>query len=241
MPAYAADARYLRAGLRAAAAGLPVALQLSTTSTPPSPTPPADWLFWLSDAPLPAAWHEAVRKGAHVWQEAPGAGAADTASLAMTAAEEALVTLFRRDKAPPASTLSAGTVPIWADGRGRAVLSRREFGKGAVYQLHTRLSPAWSEIADSPILPTQLLSLLEPELAESTLPAAAHDQRALDPAQFSLTNSKLKSAATFGTVAPAVFRSTDLRPWLVLAAGLLFALERLLARRREAAALSSTS
>ena len=237
---YASDARYLRAGLRAAAIGLPVPLALTTTAQIPASTVPADWLFWLSDAPLPAAWRTAAGKGTKIWQEARGAGLADTATLATNEAEAAAVAVFRRDDIAPVKTAR----PLWTDGQGRPVLTRQAQDAGTIYQLHTRLNPAWSELGDDPTLPARLLALLQPALADD-LPSAGtaldqalatHDQRALDPTQ--LFSGNAASTKTSPPVPPA-FRVTDLRPWLVLAAGLLFLLERLLARRREVRTLSS--
>ncbi|GAA3965729.1 BatA domain-containing protein [Hymenobacter antarcticus] len=241
---YAADARYLRAALRAAAVGLPVPLALTTTAQIPTSTTPADWLFWLSDAPLPAEWRTALSKGTKIWQEARGAGVADTATLATNEAVAAAVVVFRRDKIVPLKT----ALPLWTDSQGRPVLTRQAQDAGAIYQLHTRLDPAWSELGDDPALPAQLLALLQPALTDGP-PApetaldqalATQDQRVLDPAQlFNGSASPAKTnPAPLMRLTPA-FRVTDLRPWLVLAAGLLFLLERLLARRREVRTLSS--
>ena len=249
-PAYAPDARYLQAGLRAAAAGLTQPLALSTTMVPPNPDTAPDWLFWLSDAPLPAAWRRAARAGTQVWQAAAGPGVADTAHLATTASAGGPVAVFRRDNKEAA----AGTAqPLWADAQGRAVLARQALGQGALYRLHTRLNPTWSELADDPELPARLLRLLQPALTDAPnapvsaadLALATHDQRALDPAQLagqSLLPSppKTNRAPPAATAVPRAYRRTDLRPWWVLAAGLLFALERLLARRREAEHLPSS-
>ncbi|WP_310391429.1 BatA domain-containing protein [Hymenobacter sp.] len=249
---YAADARYLRAGLRAAATGLPVPLALSTAAAPPNPATAPDWLFWLADAPLPAAWNAAVRRGTRVWQEATGPGVADNAQLEPAAANETPVAVRRRNSPQPRQAVGR---PLWADGRGRAVLSRRDAGQGAVYRLHTRLTPPWSELGDSPVLPARLLALLQPELTDADAPAAtaldqalaAQDRRALDPAQIS-ASARPAVPGPPATVpppvatnaVPSVFYFTNLRPWLVLVAGLLFALERLLARRREAQVSSAT-
>ncbi|MCC3152310.1 BatA domain-containing protein [Hymenobacter sp. BT770] len=248
---YASDARYMQAGLRAAAAGLPVPLALSTTSTPPSPTTSPDWLFWLTDAPLPTAWRDAVKAGAQVWLEAPGAGVVDKASLAVTEADEIPATIFRHSAKQPRQATAAASYPLWTDGRGRAVLSRQKLGQGAFYQLATRLAPAWSDLADNPTLPTRLLALLQPETADAVdiaEPAlakelASHDQRALDPTQLRLSAGAAAgtSAVVTASAVPQSFRQSDLRPWLVLVAGLLFALERLLARRRETQALPSST
>ncbi len=232
--AYAADARYLQAGLRAAATGLPLPLALTTTTQIPAPATRPDWLFWLSEAPVPAAWQTAVNQGANVWQEATGPGVADTASFATDAPEAAAVRIFRRSAVAPLQT----ALPLWTDGRGQALLTRKASGQGAVYQLQTRLNPTWSELADAPQLPARLLNLLQPESAfDPTL--AAHDQRAIDPTQLAVVRPTLPLATVPGPA--ATFRRTDLRPWLVLAAGLLFLLERLLARRREARTLTLTT
>ncbi|WP_375417835.1 BatA domain-containing protein [uncultured Hymenobacter sp.] len=258
-PAFAADARCLQAGLRAAAVGLPAPLDLRVVAAPPDTATAPDWLFWLSDAPLPAAWQAAVRGGTRVWQEAAAPGIADPARL-VGAAGEAAVTMLRRS----APSVPAAGVPLWTDGRGRAVLARRELGQGAFYQLHTRLSPAWSELAESPDLPARLLTLLAPAPTDEAAPVAlppypaptttqaltqklaAYDQRALDPAQLYAAGAGRKRAARpvasgDAEATPPAFRLTDLRPWLVLVAGLLFALERWLAWRRTRPALSSVA
>jgi len=241
-PEYALDARYLLAGVRAAATGLPVPLALRTTTAPPPATTPTDWLFWLSSAPLPAEWQAAVRRnGTKVWQEATGAGVADISRLVPVAADEVPATIVKRQQ--PDSLAASAATALWADGQGRAVLSRLARGQGAIYQLHTRLNPSWSDLADSPALPARLLALLQPETTDALLPMqpsgpdqalAAQDQRALDPAQlYASTAAPAQPAAVPQGPTPLASRQMDLRPWFVLLAGLLFACERLLARRRD--------
>jgi hypothetical protein len=242
-PAFAADARYLQAALQAASVGLPVRLALTTTANPPILGGAPDWLFWLADAPLPAAWQQAVKAGAHVWQEAAGPGTAVTGHLLFEGPDQASpVMLFRRGIPKPSPASALAGVPVWADAQGRPVLSWYPVGRGAFYQLHTRLHPDWSNLADSPALPAQFLALLQPELtdaaiaAETTLDSVftAHDQRALDPAQIQVSSKAGTPGQATATASPAppAFRQTDLQPWLVLAAAVLFLLERLLARQR---------
>ena len=244
-PQYAADARCLEAASRAAALGLAIPPRLRRVTVPPAHLG-TGWTFWLSDKPLPATWRADVRRGGHLWREAAGPGVADTAQLA-TATKAASVAVFRRGTEGDLQT----TTPVWSDGRGRAVLTRQPLGRGAIYQLNTRLSPAWSELADDPQLPARLLALLQPEPTdEFSLPASApdhlqsDDRRALDPTQL-LTGSQPgaeKMAHSAKAVpAPEAFRFTDFRPWLVLMAGLLFLGERLLARRREMRTLTATA
>ncbi|MFD1469781.1 BatA domain-containing protein [Hymenobacter caeli] len=225
-PGHAEEARYLRAALQAAALGLAAPLQLTTATVAPASATGVNWLFWLSDAPVPAAWRAAAARGAHVWQAAAGPGAADTAQLVAPAAEAAAVALFRRTRLP--ATVGA---PLWTDARGRAVLTRQAVGQGAFYYLATRLQPAWSELADSPALPALLLEVLRPARAAAAFDA--HDQRAFDAAQL-----PAGPAAAVRARPATAYTFADLRPWLVLLALLLFAAERGLARRT--AALSPT-
>lgn len=221
------EARYLRAALQAAAVGLPVPLAVTTTATEPAPDSAPDWLFWLSNQPLPTAWRAQVPRGLRVWQSAPGAGQPDTASLATAETAGAPpIRLLRRGRL----RLPVGSYPRWADGQGRAVLAEARQGPGAIYQLATRLLPTWSTLAESPALPALLLDLLatNPQLGTDSL-LTAYDQRRLDPAQLPARSVPLSGRLA---AAPAAYRLTDLRPWLGLLAALLLGLERWLAQRR---------
>jgi hypothetical protein len=95
-----------------------------------------------------------------------------------------------------------------------------------------------------------LLELLRPDSrADGGAPAepltqslAANDQRALDPAQLRMSATGTKPALEVAASGPKQdILLTDLRSWLVLLAGVLFAIERLLAHRRETKTLVSTT
>jgi hypothetical protein len=225
--AYAAEARYLRAALQAASVGLPGSLTLTVSPSLPAAADAPNWLFWLPAAPVPAAWRARVPGGLHLWQAPAGPGAPDTSLLvALGLAAELPATLWRR----AALTTPAGTAALWADAQGRPVLTQQALGQGAVYQATTRLNPAWSTLADNPALPALLLDLLQPAPAGTALARLqAYDQRRLDATQLPPPQRPV-----LGTVIPPAFRLLDLRPWLVLLAGLLLALERRLAARRAA-------
>lgn len=226
-PALAAEARYLRAALRAASVGLPGPLLLTVSATPPAATTAPDWLFWLPATPLPAAWRAQAAQGLHVWQAPSGPGTPDTTLLvAPGLAGEMPVTSWRR------TTLAtpSGTEILWADAQGRPMLTRQALGQGAVYQAATRLNSVWSTLADNPALPALLLDVLQPAPAGAELARLhAHDQRRLD-----LTQLPTPQRGAASTAIPPAFRLLDLRPWLVLLAGLLLALERWLTARRGA-------
>jgi len=226
-PAGAAEeARYLRAALRAAAVGLPATLALTVSTSAPSPASAPDWLFWLADGPVPAAWRNQVPRGLHLWQEAAGPGVADTATLATAeTAADAPIVLTRRER----GAVPAGSYPRWADSRGQAVLAELPQGQGSSYHLTTHLQAPWSTLAASPALPALLLDLLAPapRLGPDSL-LTTYDQRRLDPAQLPTRPGPLAA----GAAPPTAYRFTDLRPWLVLLVALLFGLERWLAQRR---------
>jgi len=226
-PAYAVEARYLRAALRAASVGLPGPLTLTVSPNLPAAAHAPDWLFWLPAAPVPAAWRAQVPRGLHLWQAPAGPGTPDTSLLvAPGLAGEMPATSWRRT---PLAALS-GTDVLWADAQGRPVLTRRALGKGASYQTATRLAASWSTLAENPALPTLLLAALRPAPTGTELARLqAHDQRRLAAAQLPAPGRGAAVAA-----APPAFRLLYLRPWLVLLAGLLLALERWLASRRPA-------
>ena len=222
-PAQAAEARPLRAALRAAALGLPGPLALTVAPAPPDTTQAPDWLFWLAKTPVPASWRGAVRRGLRLWQFPAGAGRADTAHVVQPELT-APVAIWRRGAA---ATTAPDARLLWPDGLGRPVLTTTPLGQGAYYQLTTRLLPSWSELAASPDLPALLLEVLRPASAPAEQQRlAAHDPRRLDPSQIMPS-----AGATARRPVPAFNPPLDLRPWLVLAGLLLFGLERALAAR----------
>jgi len=222
-PAYAAEARYLRAALRAASAGLPGPLALTVSPHLPAVASAPDWLFWLPTAPVPVAWRSQVPHGLHLWQAPTGPSTADTSLLVAPGLGGKMPATSWRHTALAAPS---GTEILWADAQGRPVLTRQALGKGKVYQAATRLAAEWSTLAENPALPALLLDVLRPAPAGIELARLqAHDQRQLAATQ--LPAPRLGATST----AKPAFRLLDLRPWIVLLAGLLLALERWLASR----------
>ncbi|UOQ66949.1 hypothetical protein [Hymenobacter volaticus] len=128
---------------------------------------------------------------------------------------------------------------VWQDGTGRPVLTHQTQGAGGSYQLATRLQPTWSGLPDSPALPELFLQLLRPTALPDSY-AASDDLRQVDARQLSTsvastsgtTASQQPSAPNPTPTENLVLESTDLRPWAVLVALVLFAVERWLAARR---------
>ena len=223
--AHAAAGRYLRAALRAAALGLHRPLDLRTaTATAPLPAQ-ADWLFWLSDQPVPAGWLRQVRQGGNLWQEALKGSPVDTRLDAIGLADAAPIAIRRLDT----SAVARQTI-MWQTGTGQPVLLRQPLGQGSRYHLRTRLHADWTSLPESPVLPTLLLQLLRAE-SEPAVSITPHDLRQLDPRQLGAPASVVAPVSGVpATIQPAP-EAIELRPGLLLAALLLFALERWLARR----------
>lgn len=217
--AHAASARVLAAALRAVAPTLPLRPRLVVSTSEVLPPDSLDWLFWLHDAPLPARW--ATNPTVRIWQEAEAATKPFATEFQPAASPETSL-IFRLDTAS-----GAGAVPVWTTAAARPLLSLRPPGR---YRLHTRLATPWSTLADSPELPALLLPLLLP-------PAPAGFQP--DSRQLALRQLRGPVATAAQGPAPTAPRR-PLAPWLVLAAGLLFGLERLLATRRNRSVQAAT-
>jgi hypothetical protein len=233
---HAESGRYVRAALQAASIGLVQGLEIRTASaaTTFSTSAPPDWLFWLSEKPVPAGWQAQVQRGAQLWQEATGTGATVQTELDLVGLATAPpIAITRLDTT---TQLTARTALVWHDGTGRPVLTHQPIGGGGNYQLYTRLQPTWSDLPDSPALPELLLQLLRP-VASPTY--ATHDARQLDTRQLTGfaqpdTSRRVAASSAVATKSSLDVQTTDLRAWVVLAALVLFALERWLASRRSA-------
>ncbi|MCB2409263.1 BatA domain-containing protein [Hymenobacter lucidus] len=220
---HALDARYMRAALRAAALGLAPRLELAVASTPPALTKELDWLYWLADTPVPAAWQQRTARGLMLWQDGRQPGTSVATTFAVTPQEEQ----YRISRLDTTLSHNSATV-VWLAATGQPVLTHQQAGRGGFYRFHSRLHPAWSSLADSPDLPLLLLPLLQPD---STHTFSPHDQRQLAPAQI-LAPQPPSSAPQ--PAWPARASAIDMRPWLLLAAALLWLLERWVAGRTAA-------
>ncbi|UOR04551.1 BatA domain-containing protein [Hymenobacter aerilatus] len=217
---YAPEACYWRAAVQAVSVGLAAPLQLTAATQVPAGSLP-DAVIWLKDAALPAAWQQATTPGTQVWQVGRGSGRAVSSTFVPTNTQTA-VAIQRLDSL----TTVARAQTIWQDAAGRPLLTRQALGAGTLYHLHTRLHSNWSALGESPALPGLLLPLLQPPVAPTHL--LAHDQRTLDPHELLTTAAPTAIPVSAASTPPP---ATDLRPWVVLAALLLFGLERVVSLR----------
>ncbi|WP_025608528.1 BatA domain-containing protein [Pontibacter actiniarum] len=205
-----AEVKYLRAALQAISSytSQPINLKPDITN--------ADWLFWLQEEELPTSIKQAVSRGQNVWVQQRAKSSGLKASMATAAGNEVLV------RQVSTGSSAADATAIWTTQAIDALLSAQQIGSGRLYTFRSGFGPAWSELGESGQLPGLLLPLLFPQ-AE----AARYDMRALDEQQLMPT-----ATATLMKAATPEAEHAPLLKWVVLAAFMLFLIERFIAGRR---------
>ncbi|MBC5775751.1 BatA domain-containing protein [Pontibacter sp. KCTC 32443] len=198
---------YLKAAIQAISSytGLPIQIKADTIN--------ADWIFWLRNEQLPENIVRQVKQGLQVWIQQ-----SQKPQLIKTSLTGAGGTTI---KAHQLSPLQPYQNQVWAAANGEPVLYSKAIERGRVYTFRSGFAPAWSELGQSAQLPELLLPLLLPQ------PLAKYDFRAMDEQQ--LLPAKREQVAVSGT------SQTDqvlLLKWFVLAAFILFLIERSIASRR---------
>lgn len=154
---YQEDAHYLEAALKAVQQytrrKINLLLVKQATAIPAS----QDWLWWLSDSPMPAG----IKAGRTI-RYATGTPQSVAATIAGTG-----IRVFQR--LPVKDTAGA----IWIDSYGQPLLTND--------RLYTRFNPAWSELPWSGEFPGMLLELLYPATVDKQ-----HDRRSVDAQQLAL-------------------------------------------------------
>ncbi len=143
---YAADADYLLAACKAIQTVGGDAILVTKCNNPTQIPEGQDWLFWLSDKPLPK------NNAKHVWSYQLGNGQlVQTQIYASSGSLQEKIPLYK-------------TIPmqlkgemIWEDGFGQAVLQK--WGNGQ-YLMNTRFHPDWNGLVWSPAFPSMMMDLL---------------------------------------------------------------------------------
>ncbi|GAB3202955.1 hypothetical protein GCM10027293_30890 [Pontibacter aydingkolensis] len=203
-----AEVPYLRAALQAISSytGLPIQVKADTAQ--------ADWVFWLRNEQLPQSINQQVKQGLQVWVQQ----SQNTQSI-KTSLTGAGGTAIKVHQLSQPQSLEQNQV--WTAANGETLLYSKALGKGNIYTFRSGFSPAWSDLGQSAHLPELLLPLLLPQ------PQATYDYRAIDEHQLLPVNQvKAKQARTDKTA------QTPLLRWFVLAAFVLFLIERMIANRR---------
>jgi hypothetical protein len=217
---YSSDVGYLQTALQAISRFTGRNMVVTTTSGPDKIPFPEGMIFWLSHAPFPENDAPKTRvlfryplsdstQNISTWLEWPIVSARP-------------VRVFRQ------FTGKISGVPVWRNGFGEPLLSRDDKGSPATYCFNSRFSPQWNDLAWSPAFPEALLSLLRTSLWEPrSKPTRFTDLRGVDARQLLPRSGGGKTDSTpDADIVP-------LREPLLLAALLLFALERWLSHRQK--------
>ncbi|MCC9167348.1 BatA domain-containing protein [Pontibacter harenae] len=210
-----AELPYLQAAISAISnyTGLPININ---TAVAQQPDTAVQWVFWLRNEAVPTQLLQQVaQQGLQLWVQSANRPSAIKTSLTTTA-----------DTPVPIHQLSATTARqsnmLWATTNGEELLSVQPIGRGNVYRFRSGFSPAWSGLGQSAQLPELLFPLLFPQPNKT-----AYDMRALDERQL-----KPATHAVATTVSTPDAAKQHLLPWYVLAAFVLFLMERIIASRR---------
>ncbi len=169
-----------------------------------------DWIFWLSEKPVPVALKARNR---FIYQT----GRVDSRASVIRTQEEFSpepLALFRK-VSPPGEEK---TESVWADGFGAPVLAVRPGTGSADYLFYSRFDPAWNQLVWSPRFPAILYGIL---FGDPPAPGANDLRKATQL----LPGRRLVPKASPDKLGTA---NIPLDKPLYLAAFLLFALERMI-------------
>lgn len=205
------ELRYLQAALNAISSYTKFPIHITTAQDTA-----ADWVFWLRNDEVPPQLQQQVaQQGLRLWLQP---AATPTAIKTHMAANGEQVAVHQLIKGTRADTQQA----IWTTSGGEALLTVEALGKGSIYSFRSGFGPDWSDLGQSTQLPELLLPLVLPQQQ-----AGRYDVRALDEQQLKPAFKPVAAAP----VAPEA-RHLYMLPWLVLAAFVLFLIERFIAAKR---------
>lgn len=140
---YADDADYLLAACKAIQTVGGDTILVTKCNNPTQIPEGQDWLFWLSDKPLPK------NNAKHVWSYQLGnTQIVQTQIYASSGSLQEKIPLYKTIPMQLKGDL------IWEDGFGQAVLQKKENGQ---YLMNTRFHPDWNGLVWSPTFPSMMM------------------------------------------------------------------------------------
>lgn len=218
---YGSDAAYLQAAIRAVQQYSNRRIQVQLTSRAGNMPLGYDWLFWLSDKPLPPSiacsniflYTTGKQQQMHSWMMQH-----DVESSAEPIAVYKTI----------ADTANTGTAEvIWDDGFGYPLLTKRMENNKAVFSFYSRFNPQWNDLPWSSRFPVWLLQILLPEQQDESL--GYKDKRTIDEQQLAPFITQAGNTAT----AKDEVQKTGLSKALWVAAFITLLLERIISFRNK--------
>lgn len=216
---YPNDAVYLQAAIRAVQQFTRRRIEVQRITHEKASGSAPDWLFWLSDKPVPFIEH------CNIFRYVTGKEQVYYSWIVQNNRESTgePVTLYKR-----VSNSSAGPddVIVWQDGYGHPILARSEARGSAFFNFYSRFNPQWTDLPWSSRFPVWLLPLL---LNKEQVSELKQDTRTLDKSQI------IAAVLPADRKRPAAAKpeKTDLKKWIWVAAFLVFFLERSVTYRRK--------
>jgi len=206
------DGDYLKAALEAISKYGKRKMKISLTSDLKSAARPKDWLFWLSQQPMPS---ETPTKNIFYYDS--GSVSTRSSVIVSNRQSEEAIRLYQVVGKQP---ISPGDHILLRDGFGKALLSRRENKRRVEYRFSSRIDPAFNDLPWNSEFPQFIYQLIY-----GSDKVQQHDQRYLDSKQVIQDQYILQEA---GFVATAAGHPRDLSKYLWTVVFLLFLLERVL-------------
>lgn len=177
---YVNDARYVQSALQSIQQVSKKKIKLSVTNRSAAIAENQDWLFWLSDQPIPRSVNATAvltyEKGnaipVHSWLRAD-----NSTSIQVPLYKR---TTYRQDDA----------AYIWHDGFGKPVLTKETNNNQLLYRFYSHFDPSWNELAWSTSFPQMIYGLIEPAVLNET--ANNFDQRVIGEKQIQLNTTTVK-------------------------------------------------
>jgi hypothetical protein len=208
---YFNDTRYVRAAIQSIQQVTKRRIELKVVNAIAQVPPKQDWLFWLSDQPVPS-----MVNAAHLLRYQPGnAIAVHTRLLTNEAGKGEETGLYKR---VPSREKNAAIV--WQDGFGEPLLTKEQDGAKQLYHFYSHFDPSWNELAWSASFPQLMYDLMD--TGEINRSISQNDQRIIDDGQLQLAVSTRKKEIT----AIKNNEATDLKQVIWAIIFILFCVER---------------
>jgi hypothetical protein len=206
---YVNDTRYLQSALQSIQQVSKRKIKLSVTNKLASIAEAQDWLFWLSDQPVPpniyATAALAYEKGnaipEHSWLRTHNNAAIQ-------------IPLYKR-----IAYQQNDASFIWSDGFGKPILTKQANNNKRLYRFYTHFDPSWNEIVWNALFPQLIYALIDPSVSEEN--AGDLDHRTIGETQIQLNTATDKKIIEIKSTDTAEARHTL---WMIIL--ILFFVER---------------
>ncbi|KAA5539827.1 BatA domain-containing protein [Adhaeribacter rhizoryzae] len=205
------DSKYVSAALAALSSYTGRRLNLTQiTATRPININHIDWLFWLSDQPLPVYIQMEIKKGLSVFKDAPTTPKLMLANFITTEQLPTPISLAQQVR-----LVQQGGNSVWQNNFGEPVLQYKSVGQGGLYYFGSRFNNQWNNLPQSSFIPELLSYLIFPEAK------IRQDWRELE-------NIQVQPSLTKTTQQPMFYSQVqqDLKYLLLALGALLFLTER---------------